>query len=72
MYRNIDFTKFLPVQGCYEYLLKNFPQGLPNDGGDHPTVNGHKHFAEEIILPYLLGNIPNYKNIDSLTTPNII
>lgn len=57
IYKNIDFTKFLPVVSCYDYLSEHCPQGMPKDGGNHPLANGHTYFTEEIIFPYLVKNL---------------
>tara|TARA_B100001287_G_scaffold269997_1_gene268147 strand:+ start:9509 stop:10291 length:783 start_codon:yes stop_codon:yes gene_type:complete len=62
LYQNINFNKFLPVDGCYEYLKKNYPEGIPIGKDNHPFKSGHKYFAKNAILPFMLKNnlIDNY------------
>ena len=62
LHQNINFNKFLPVKGCYEYLKENYPEGVPSEGDNHPFESGHKYFAKNVILPFMLKNnlIENY------------
>jgi len=60
LYDNIDFSKFLPIKGCYEYIVDNYPEGMPKDGGDHPIESGYNFFTKKVILPFLTSN--QYKN----------
>jgi hypothetical protein len=60
LYDMIDFTKFLPVSGCHEWVKKHyeFDGGFnpPNDNGVvgmHPTEFGHKKFTEQVIVPFI-------------------
>ena len=53
LYREIDFSKFLQVEGEYEWCrdhsgLEFAPQDLI-----HPTTEQHKMFTEQIIIPFL-------------------
>lgn len=61
LYNMIDFDKFLPINGCLEWLIENHNQESFNfpeiSMHEHPTENGHKIFAKEVILPYLTSNI---------------
>ena len=60
LYKQIDFSKFLPVIGQYEwtrdnYLSNGFQPILPNRAFDwHPSPFGSMKFAEEVIFPFLL------------------
>jgi hypothetical protein len=63
-YKMIDFTKFLPVDGCHEWVKKNYEKiggfNAPNDDGYvgiHPTPFGHKKFSEEVVIPFIKQNI---------------
>lgn len=59
LYEMVDFTKFLPVAGCYEWVRDNyFEQGFNYPGNDlnkilHPTEFGHKKFTHQIIVPFV-------------------
>jgi hypothetical protein len=63
LYKQIDFTKFLPVKGCYEWVKDNYRIlgfNSPDENnyiGTHPTSFGHEKFTDEVILPYLNKNI---------------
>ena len=64
LYNLIDQSKFLEVNGCYEWLLENykedgFPKNKPNVWGTHPTKEGHKEFATKVILPHIKKHILN-------------
>ena len=61
LYNMVDWEKFLPVEGCLEWVQDNYNQegfGPPVNGfhDSHPTRFGHEKFTEEIILPYLEQN----------------
>ena len=57
LYEMVDFSKFLPVKGQYEWVNKHYPEfGLPDNGDHHPTEYGHKKFTEEVIIPYVESN----------------
>lgn len=65
LYNMIDFTKFLPVTGEYEWCLENYPDdGLPTKNTDyfdpHPTELGHEMFATQIINPHVKNIIQSY------------
>ena len=54
LYDNIDFTRFLPVEGMMEWTaLRLGAAGFPERWDDHPNEYAHKVFAEEIIIPFL-------------------
>lgn len=57
LYDLIDFSKFLPIRGCFEYIKTNFPEGMPECNneydGHHPLENGHKFFSENAIAPFI-------------------
>lgn len=61
LYDMIDFSKFVPVNGCHEWVKENCPRNLGFDGpdefgneGQHPTQYGHERFSNEVIIPYLI------------------
>lgn len=63
LYNMIDFSKFLPVSGCHEWIKENCNElGFKkpdNNGyiGMHPTEYGHKIFSKEVIIPYIKNNL---------------
>ena len=60
LYKQIDFSKFLPIRGEYEWVKGNYPENgfnppLPDGYPDwHPNELGSIKFAEEVIFPFLL------------------
>lgn len=58
----VDWTKFLPVTGCYEWVMKNYEfDGFkpPDKNGwrdQHPTHYGQQKFTEEVIIPFIEKN----------------
>lgn len=57
LYNLINFEKFLPVNGCYEWTKENYAKtGFKNRHDLHPTSFAHEKFSNEIIIPYLLKN----------------
>lgn len=58
LYKQIDFDKFLPIEGMYEwcrnYSSISFPMTYPGD--NHPGFKQHKEFTEKIILPFCINN----------------
>jgi hypothetical protein len=60
LYKQIDFSKFLPIKGEYEWVKENYPENgfnppLPDGYPDwHPNQLGSMKFAEEVIFPFLL------------------
>jgi hypothetical protein len=60
LYNMIDFSKFLPIRGCHEWVKENYGgNGGFNDPdkngyiGIHPTSFGHEKFVNEVILPHI-------------------
>ena len=51
LYKLIDFSKFLPVSGMYEWAKQTGLPPMPN-GGIHPTPKQHALFVDQIILPH--------------------
>lgn len=56
----VDFSKFLPVPGCYEWVYENYRDNggfnSPDSSGYvgiHPTSKGHESFSKEIIIPFI-------------------
>lgn len=60
LYDMIDFSKFLPISGCHEWVKEHYGD---KDGfnapdingyiGIHPTKYGHEMFSNEVIIPFL-------------------
>jgi hypothetical protein len=59
LYNMIDFSKFLPINGCFEWVKEHYPKEFRgiNKNGDitdfHPTNFGQEKFTDEVIIPYL-------------------
>ena len=59
LYDMIDFSKFLPINGCFEWVKENYPKEFRefDKNGNiidfHPTYLGHKKFTDEVIIPYI-------------------
>ena len=59
----IDFSKFLPVSGCHEWVKENYNEfGFSGHvgyehRGIHPTEFGHIKFAEEVVVPFIKQNL---------------
>jgi hypothetical protein len=57
LYEMIDFEKFIPINGCYEWLIKNYPDiGFDkeiNKHTSHPNKKGHTLFSNELIIPFI-------------------
>jgi hypothetical protein len=63
LFDKINFEKFLPVDGCMEWVQNNYDElGMPieldkyGNRGQHPTPFGHEKFTEEVIIPHLSGH----------------
>ena len=62
LFSKINFEKFLPIEGCMEWVQNNYDElgmpGLDKHGnqGLHPTPFGHEKFTEEVIVPHLGGH----------------
>jgi hypothetical protein len=59
----VDFSKFLPVSGCHEWVKENYNEfGFSGHvgyehRGIHPTEFGHIKFAEEVVVPFIKQNL---------------
>jgi hypothetical protein len=58
LYDMIDFTKFLPIEGFYEWNKKHYSvEGFDDLSLDwHPNEFGNIKLTEEIIIPHLTKN----------------
>lgn len=58
-YDMINFSKFLPVDGCHEWVKINCKEKGFNKPdingyvGIHPNSYGHERFTNEVIIPYI-------------------
>lgn len=63
LYKMIDFNRFIPIKGCYEWVKENYnEEGMPGvdkygNHGIHPTEFGHIKFANEVVVPFVKENI---------------
>ena len=51
----INWDKFLPVKGMYDWCMETDSVEKPTGFGprrDHPTTEQHKQFTREVILPF--------------------
>tara|TARA_B100000780_G_C21114207_1_gene450591 strand:- start:973 stop:1770 length:798 start_codon:yes stop_codon:yes gene_type:complete len=54
LYEQIDFTRFLPINGMMEFAQKHTTESAPMHlDGVHPGPKHYKILVEEIILPFL-------------------
>ena len=58
LYEMVDFSKFLPIEGFYEWNKEHYSvEGFDNIKLDwHPNEFGNVKLTEEIIIPHLLKN----------------
>ena len=54
----INFSKFLPIEGFFDWNKKNYPlEGFDDIKLDwHPNEFGNIKLTEEIIMPHLINN----------------
>lgn len=53
LYNQLDFQKFLPVQGEYEWCRDQSGLEFPIKNDQHPSTDQHLLFVEKVILPFL-------------------
>lgn len=53
LYKQIDFDKFLPVTGEYEWCVEHMPNDFPYSNNEHPGSVQHTAFTEQVIVPFL-------------------
>ena len=58
LHEMVDFSKFLPVEGFFEWNKEHYPiQGFHDLKTDfHPNEFGNTKFTDEIIIPHLIKN----------------
>lgn len=56
LYQQIDFSKFLPITGMYEWCRDIGKVTFPISGDIHPGFKQHKEFTEKVILPFCIEN----------------
>jgi hypothetical protein len=58
LYEMVDFSKFLPIEGFYEWNREHYPVDGFNDLKIdwHPNEFGNVKLTEEIIIPHLMKN----------------
>jgi hypothetical protein len=49
----VDWTKFLPIDGCYEWVRDNSKYPFPDPNDFHPGEKQHQDFTKKVILPFL-------------------
>jgi hypothetical protein len=53
LYEQVDKSKFLSIEGEYEWCVKNMPNDFMEPGNNHPSNVQHKAFTEQVIIPFL-------------------
>lgn len=53
LYKQINFDKFLPVTGEYEWVRDNSKFDFIQPGDCHPSSEQHLEFVDNIILPFI-------------------
>ena len=53
LYNMIDHSKFLPVEGIYEWCRDFSGLEFPTKGDLHPSSEHHGLFTQEVIIPFL-------------------
>ena len=54
LYDLIDFDRFLPVDGLYEWVRDNIgDSAFEMKGDNHPSSSAHKQFTDSVILPFI-------------------
>ena len=54
LYDLIDFDRFLPADGIYEWVKDNIgDDGFPIKDDFHPSSYAHKQFTDSVILPFI-------------------
>lgn len=59
MFKQIDFSKFIPIDGCREWTVGNYPtEGYTDVTVElHPNKFGHQRFSEEVVVPFIKTNL---------------
>lgn len=53
LYNEVDFSKFLPITGEYEWCRDHSGLPFPMLNDTHPSSDQHHMFTDQIILPFL-------------------
>lgn len=53
LYDQIDMDHFLPVVGEYEWCRDYSGIAYPDPYDNHPSIEQHKRFTEQVIMPFL-------------------
>jgi hypothetical protein len=53
LYELLDHSVFLPVSGEYEWCRDNSGLEFPAPNDNHPSVEQHQAFTQQIVLPFL-------------------
>ena len=53
LYELLDHSVFLPVPGEYEWCRNNSGLEFPAPNDNHPSVEQHQAFTQQIVLPFL-------------------
>lgn len=53
LHEMIDFTQWLPIDGCYEWCRDHSGLPMPTPSDNHPSSEQHGIFTDRIIIPFL-------------------
>ena len=53
LHDQIDWSKFLPIEGEYEWCRDHSGIKFPVDGDPHPGTAQHEKFVEKVVLPFI-------------------
>jgi len=50
---SVDWSKFLPIKGCYEWVRDSSKHQFPMTGDKHPSEKQHREFVKKAVIPFL-------------------
>ena len=53
LYDQIDRNHFLPIAGEFDWCTEYMPNDFPLANDNHPGIEQHKAFTEQVIVPFL-------------------
>lgn len=53
LHDQIDWTKFLPITGCYEWCRDSSGCEFPDPTDLHPGTDQHELFVDRVVMPWL-------------------
>jgi hypothetical protein len=56
LYNQIDKTKWLPIENCYQWCRYESGKEFAREGDGHPSTEQHLELTKRIIIPFLINN----------------